>query len=81
MSHALTQRTRANLRFSGDDSAGLGHLDERGGQTQSPTDAWYGFGRECMHALQRHLISGVLGGTYLDNTGRDQLALIKVEET
>lgn len=45
-----------------------------------PPDRWDGFGGDCVHALQSHVISGLLDGTPLQNIARDYLQVIRIEE-
>ncbi len=43
-------------------------------------DTWDGFGGDCVHALQTHVVRGVLDGAPLENEAADYLRVIEIEE-
>lgn len=80
MGEAMVEGTRGALALRGDGSVRLrrfGGLDET---TILPADTWQGFGGDCVHALQNHVISSLLDGTVLENTAEDYLKVIEIEE-
>ena len=57
----------------------------RGFQTKSETcllspDTWQGFGGDCVHALQTHVVSGVTENAPLENLAEDYLKVIEIEQ-
>ena len=49
-----------------------GHLTE--------PDRWDGFGGDCVHALQTHVIGGLLDREPLENMASDYLKVVAIEE-
>ncbi|MEM7720449.1 MAG: gfo/Idh/MocA family oxidoreductase, partial [Pseudomonadota bacterium] len=43
-------------------------------------DAWDGFGGDCVHALQSHVVFGLLDGRPLENEAKDYIYVIRIEE-
>ncbi len=54
----------------------------RGGTEREHPYDWEdrGYAGDCVHALQAHVVSHLLEGTSLENTGREYLANVRVEE-
>jgi hypothetical protein len=46
-----------------------------------PPDQHKGFGGDCTHALQSHVVSGLLCGTLLENTAEGYLKVIEIENS
>jgi predicted dehydrogenase len=71
-------------------AAGVLRLDGRarlwwkphGGAEAEESYAWQdrGFGGDCVHALQRHVVDHLLHGGPLANSGRDYLANLRIEQ-
>ncbi|MEM7318756.1 MAG: Gfo/Idh/MocA family oxidoreductase [Pseudomonadota bacterium] len=80
MGEALIEGTRGSLSLWGDGSVTLRGFNSRDSQVLLPPDTWDGFGGDCVHALQNHVVSGFLDGTPLENTGSDYLRVIEIEE-
>lgn len=80
MGEGLFEGTDGILSLTGD---GAVHL-RRFGQTATsqilPPDTWAGFGGDCVHALQAHVVAGLIDGTALENTARDYLTVRRIEE-
>ena len=83
-----TRLTMGEMWLEG--SAGVLRLDGRarlwwkpqgGNEVQHPY-SWpdTGFAGDCVHALQAHVISHLLNGTCLENSGREYLRNIEIEE-
>lgn len=81
MGEALIEGTEGTLTLYGDGSVGLRAFGQQDMQQILPPDGWDGFGGDCVHALQSHVISGLLEGTSLENTARDYLEVLRMEET
>lgn len=79
MGEALFEGTKGTLAILGDGSVrrrGFGAVQD---EVLLAADTWDGFGGDCVHALQSHVISGLLGATLLENTARDYLTVINIE--
>jgi hypothetical protein len=80
MGEALVEGLDGTLRLSGD---GAVHLRRFGASDETlllPPDTHAGFGGDCVHALQQHVVSGLLDGGALENLARDYLNVIRTEE-
>lgn len=80
MGEALIEGTKGTLSLSGDGSVRLRAFDTQSETTLLPASTWSGFGGDCVHALQSHVVSGILDGTPLENTARDYLIVVKIED-
>ncbi|MEM8653180.1 MAG: Gfo/Idh/MocA family oxidoreductase [Pseudomonadota bacterium] len=80
MGEALIEGTEGVLALQGDGSVtrrGFGARDEI---TVLPPDRWEGFGGDCVHALQSHVVQAMRSGTKLENEARDYLRVSAVTE-
>jgi len=80
MGEALFEGSKAVLTLRGDGSLGL---RKHGAQSETvilPPDAHEGFGGDCTHALQSHVVSGLMSGQPLENLAADYLQVIRIEE-
>ncbi len=79
MGEALVEGTRGTITLAGDGSVSFRPF----GATESvcilPPDEWDGFGGDCVHALQTHVISGFLDGKAIENEASDYLMVIEIE--
>ncbi len=80
MGEALIEGHEGALTLLGDGSVWLRRFGEMEQDCLLPADHWDGFGGDCVHALQNHVISGLLEGTPLENQARDYLQVIRIEE-
>jgi predicted dehydrogenase len=80
MGEALIEGSEGTLTLHGDGSVNLRGFGQQQAQQILPPDTWEGFGGDCVHALQSHAVSGLLEGTPLENTARDYLEVIRIEE-
>ncbi|MBE9640718.1 Gfo/Idh/MocA family oxidoreductase [Salipiger pacificus] len=79
MGEALIEGTRGNLSILGDGSVWLrlkGKVDPE--QLLAP-DRWDGFGGDCVHALQSHVVAGILEGAPLENLAPDYISVMEIE--
>jgi predicted dehydrogenase len=79
MGEMLIEGSEAVLRLDGD---GRLFLRARGGNDEKEvTYEWQdrGFGGDCVHAFQRHVVDHILGRGELLNSGADYLANLRVE--
>lgn len=80
MGESLIEGTEASLFLNGD---GAVSLRSKGATTETEIMAaqdWPGFAGDCVHALQTHVVAHLQNGTPLENTARDYLAVLEVEE-
>lgn len=80
MGEALIEGLDGSMALHGDGSVTLRAF---GKQTQTVLlgpDSYEGFGGDCVHALQSHVVSGVLDGTPLENAAETYLAVLDVEQ-
>lgn len=80
MGNALIEGTGGTLALHGDGSVTHRAFGIRSERQLSPPDTWDGFGGDCVHALQNHVISGLLDCTPLENRAQDYLTVVKIEE-
>ncbi|WP_299888022.1 Gfo/Idh/MocA family oxidoreductase [uncultured Ruegeria sp.] len=81
MGEALIEGTEGVLTLYGDGSVERRGFGKQERQQILPPSTHDGFGGDCVHALQSHVISGLLNGTPLENTAPDYLDVIRIEET
>lgn len=80
MGEALIEGTRGVLALQGDGSVTRRTFESADAETLLPADAWDGFGGDCVHALQSHVIRAMTDGTALENEARDYLRVIAVKD-
>ncbi|MEL6647694.1 MAG: Gfo/Idh/MocA family oxidoreductase [Pseudomonadota bacterium] len=80
MGEALVEGTDATIRLTGDGALGLRAFGSQEETCLLLPDDWAGFGGDCVHALQSHVVAGVLDGAPLENEARDYLRVLQVEE-
>lgn len=80
MGEALAEGTEGTITLRGDGSLwhrGFGGTDKT---CLLPADTWDGFGGDCVHHLQSHVVSGLLDRTPLENLAQDYLRVIDIED-
>ncbi|SNT31345.1 Gfo/Idh/MocA family protein [Tropicimonas sediminicola] len=80
MGEGLFEGTEGTLVLSGDGSVRLRRFGTVEETEILPPDTWEGFGGDCVHALQMHVVSGLLDGTIIENTAEAYLPVIEIEE-
>lgn len=80
MGEAVVEGTDGTLSLSGDGSVTLRRFGAQDRETLLPADIWPGFGGDCVHALQAHVVSGVLHGTEIENTAERYLTVIELRD-
>ncbi|MEY1556714.1 Gfo/Idh/MocA family protein [Yoonia sp. R2331] len=80
MGEALIEGTTGSIRLLGDGSVRHRLFGDAAETCLLPPDTWDGFGGDCVHALQNHVVSGHLDGTPLENEAHDYLHVIAIEE-
>lgn len=80
MGEGLIEGTEGTLTLTGD---GAVHLRKHSTMTMTTVlgpNTREGFGGDCVHRLQSHVICGILDGTKFENEARDYLQVIRIEE-
>ncbi len=80
MGEALVEGTEGTLTLTGDGSVRLRAFAQQKIQVVLPADKWDGFGGDCVHALQSHVISGFMSGTPIENIAQEYLEVLRTEE-
>lgn len=75
----LVEGSGGSIRLDG---AGRLFLREHGGEEREHDYVWHnrGYGGDCVHALQAHVIAHLREGTPVENTGRDYLRNVEIVE-
>lgn len=80
MGEALIEGTAGAINLWGDESVTVRAFGSTDAQILLPADTWDGFGCDCVHALQQHVVCGILDGTPLENLAQDYLTVIAIEK-
>ncbi len=80
MGEALIEGHKGTLELAGDGSVTHRRFGATDETVLLPADTWDGFGGDCVHALQSHVVSGILDGTPLENCAQEYLAVEAIEE-
>lgn len=79
MGEALFEGTRGTITLGGDGAVRLRPFAVPDLQVLLAPDTWQGFGGDCVHALQSHVVRGILDGTPLENTAPEYLVVERIE--
>ncbi|WP_375281635.1 Gfo/Idh/MocA family protein [Pseudooctadecabacter sp.] len=80
MGEGLIEGTAGTLTLTGDGAVQLRkHATTAFREILAP-DTWDGFGGDCVHHLQSHVISGLLDGSAFENEAADYLQVIRIED-
>ena len=80
MGEGLIEGTEGTLTLTGDGAVQLRKYSTMDMTTVFAAEEWVGFGGDCVHSLQSHVICGILDGTPFENEARDYLTVIRIEE-
>lgn len=80
MGEAQIEGTMGTVNLWGDGSVTRRAFGETKAQTLLPADTWDGFGGDCVHALQSHVVAGILDGAPLENQAEDYLTVVAIED-
>ncbi|GGX54375.1 NADH-dependent dehydrogenase [Tateyamaria omphalii] len=80
MGEALIEGNKGILALHGDGSVTRRSFGLSEVETILGPDTWDGFGGDCVHALQSHVIRAMTEGTPLENGARDYLRVIAVKD-
>lgn len=79
MGEALIEGTKGSIDLRGDGSVHLRLFGQTDTTELLPPDTWDGFGGDCVHALQSHVIAGMLDREPLENTAADYVTVVEIE--
>ncbi|RED12179.1 Gfo/Idh/MocA family protein [Pontivivens insulae] len=79
MGEALVEGTDGTLSLHGDGRVTLRKFGSDDDAVLLPADTWEGFGGDCVHALQSHVVGAMRTGTPLENEARDYLYVVRAE--
>ena len=79
MGEALFEGTEGTITLGGDGAVHLRPFGSSELQVLLGPDTWDGFGGDCVHALQSHVVGGILDGTPLENTAPEYLTVERIE--
>jgi predicted dehydrogenase len=80
MGEMLVEGASGTIQLRGDGSLWQRGFRARDEVCLKPADTWDGFGGDCVHALQSHVVVGLLDGTAFENTAQEYLRVINIEE-
>jgi predicted dehydrogenase len=80
MGEGLIEGTKGTLTLNGDGSVHHRQFHKTDTTVILDPDTWDGFGGDCVHHLQQHVVAGLLGKAKLENTAQDYLKVIQIEE-
>ena len=80
MGEALVEGAKGTLSLGGDGAVWHRPFGSQTATCLLQPDLWDGFGGNCVHHLQQHVVSGITKGTPLENTGADYLRVLHIEE-
>ena len=80
MGDAWIEGTAGVLTLTGDGAVHLRAFGARGGACILPAETRPGFGGDCVHALQSHVVATLKHGTEPENTAADYLRVLEIEE-
>ncbi len=80
MGEALFEGTEGSLALFGDGRVEHRAFGATAGDIILPADTWDGFGGDCVHALQSHVIAALAAGTPPENTARDYLEVLRIRD-
>jgi predicted dehydrogenase len=80
MGEALIEGTDGTLTLLGDGSVRFRAFGVLSEEEILSTDPHEGFGGDCVYHLQAHVVKALREGTEIENTARDYLAVLRIEE-
>lgn len=80
MGEALVEGTQGVIALHGSGAVTLREFGKTKVQTLLPASQWDGFGGDCVHHLQQHVVASVTGKTMPENTAASYLKVIETEE-
>jgi predicted dehydrogenase len=81
MGEAMFEGTEGTIELMGSGQVRLRPFGQSDHQVILPADSWDGFGGDCVHALQSHVVSGILENTPFENRAQDYLTVARIERS
>ncbi len=81
MGEAMFEGTKGTIELLGSGQVRLRPFGQSEHQVLLPADSWDGFGGDCVHALQSHVVSGILENTPLENLAQGYLTVAHIERS
>ncbi len=79
MGEAWIEGTKGTLSLSGDGAVHLRPFGQSGMSQILPPDSLEGFGGDCVHAFQSHVVAAILDGAPLETKALDYLQVQRIE--
>lgn len=79
MGEALVEGTQGSLTLTGDGALHFRAFRAMDTTELMPADRSKGFGGDCVHYLQTHVVSAMMDGTSLENEAKDYLRVLQIE--
>ena len=80
MGEAWIEGTRGTLTLYGDGSVTRRAFGMRNAVAVRGPDMWDGFGGDCVHALQAHVVAAMRGDGALENAAADSLSVLAIRD-
>lgn len=80
LGEALLEGDQGSLSLTGDGTVKYRKFGARESEILLPALGWQSFGGDCVQALQRHVVAGLLTGSPIENQARDYIAVMQLEE-
>jgi predicted dehydrogenase len=80
MGEALFEGDAATLALFGDGRVEKRTFGAASSDRLLPADTWEGFGGDCVHALQAHVIKAIRTATTPENTARDYCMVLRIRD-
>ncbi len=80
MGEGLFEGTKGTLRLTGDGAVSFRAFGETKEQVLLEPDTHEGFGGDCTHALQEHVVAAMTGDLLIENLAEDYLNIIAIEQ-
>lgn len=81
MGEAWVEGTDGTLTLTGDGAVHICDFGTNEARQLLAPDTRPSFGGDCVHALQSHIVNGLLDGTPIENEARDYLKVTAIEES
>jgi predicted dehydrogenase len=80
MGEAVFEGTAGVLSLHGDGRVTLREFGRTEEEVLLPPDQWDGFGGDCVHALQSHVVAALLDGSEVENRARDYCDVLRIRD-
>ncbi len=80
LGECLVEGTGGTLTLTGDGAVTLRRFGEVKARVILAARDWPGFAGDCVHALQTHVVHGLLHGLEFENSAEDYLPVLRLED-